>query len=357
MSKNCEFYDCEFVFILMCSIRIATYDPGWNDPPPMPTMTTQVNPVVGKPRTSLNKRVAFPMQSSAASSSNVKTTAEGLPLPFSTAKYQPAPMDSVPVPPPTTSAQSVLPPPPPSTIFSPSAPPLPTADATESAADAFEPSEARQCVQSVFSGLVEKMALTTDQNKLSEIRKRLEGLEQMWQENKLNESAQKNLYQLAKGKFLVQHFYFGMKSLKIHSFFISMFKLALENTDTAVAMEYHRTLVTQHSNVSTQWATALRQLILSLSPESEQADQNALDVLPETEVVQFVDVSSKPHVMDRVLSFPQEPLNVNANPIAVAPEPSIPQNENLNETANSDETTDQNASKSKFSRFGRILHI
>lgn len=169
----------------------------------MPTMNTQV-PVAAKPRTSLNKRVAFPMQSSAASSSNVKTTAEGLPLPFSTAKYQP-PMDSAPVPPSSSSTHPVLPPPPTSTIFTPSAPPPPppTDNSTESAADAFEPPEARQFCQSVFSNLVEQMASTTDQNKLSEIQKRLECLEQMWQENKLNESAQKNLYQLAKGKFLV----------------------------------------------------------------------------------------------------------------------------------------------------------
>lgn len=141
--------------------------------------------------------------------------------------------------------------------------------------------------------------------------------------------------------------------------FISMSKLALENKDTAAAMEEHRSLVTQHINVSTQWATALRQLILSLSPESEQVDPNALAVLPETETVQFVDVSTKPHVMDSVLSFPQEPLNVNTNPIAVTQEPIIPQNEkdNLSASVDSEEATNQNASKSKFSRFGRILHI
>lgn len=123
-------------------------------------------------------------------------------------------------------------------------------------------------------------------------------------------------------------------------------------------MEEHRSLVTQHINVSTQWATALRQLILSLSPESDLAAQDAPAVLPDTEVVQFVDVSSKPIVMDSVPSFPQAPIDLNTNPLPASNEPDVPQNndENLNASANTQEANNQSGPKSK-GRFGRILHI
>lgn len=185
----------------------------------MPTVGAQV-PVAAKPRLNLNKRVAFPMQSSAASSSNVKTTAEGLPLPFSTAKYQPPPMDSAPVPPTSSSAEAVLPPPPP-TVFNPSAPIM--TDPTESAPEVFDSTEAKQFCHSIFGRMIDAMAANTEQNKLGEVRKRLESLGQMWQENKLNESAQKNLYQLAKGKVnsrfqvkSVEHF---SMSLNFNDFF------------------------------------------------------------------------------------------------------------------------------------------
>lgn len=175
--------------------KLATYDPGWNDPPPMPTAPIQSSGA-GKPRINLNKRVAFPMQSSGASNSNVKTTAEGLPLPFSTAKYQPTPT--------TTAAElspslpsAALPPPPPSTaVFNPSesTSQLPKSEET------FDSSEAQQFCHSIFSNQIEAMTTNIEHSKLSDIRKRLELLNQMWMENKLDEATQKNVYELAKGK-------------------------------------------------------------------------------------------------------------------------------------------------------------
>lgn len=119
-------------------------------------------------------------------------------------------------------------------------------------------------------------------------------------------------------------------------------------------MEQHRLLATKHNSISIQWATALRQIILSISPESEQNAQDAPAVLTETDVVQFVDVSTKPIVMDSIPTFP-------SNPIQPPPE-LIPSNvEQSSETsANKSENavnTNQNESKSKFGRFGRILHI
>lgn len=116
-------------------------------------------------------------------------------------------------------------------------------------------------------------------------------------------------------------------------------------------MEQHRLLVTQHINVSTQWATALRQIILSVSPESELDAQNAPATLSDTEVVQFVDVSSKPVVLDSIPPLPQEPAS---------PSPSPLQQTNEN-TSNPSEipilANSENESKSKFGRIGRILHL
>lgn len=114
-------------------------------------------------------------------------------------------------------------------------------------------------------------------------------------------------------------------------------------------MEQHRLLVTQHINVSTQWATALRQIILSISPESDLVTQNAPAVLSDTEVVQFVDVSSKPVVSD---SIPSLPL-INPTPLSVQQN-----NDNTsNPSENPVQSTNDNTTKSKFGRFGRILHI
>lgn len=157
-------------------------------------------PVAAKPRTNLNKRVAFPMQSSTVTSSNVKTTAEGLPLPFSTAKYQP-PTVTGPTPEVTSTSQPVLPPPPSSTILNPSVPcqPNSTQPELESVSETFDSVTAKDFSISVFNGLVDAMAANTDAGKISEIRKRIDAMDQMWQQSKFDESAQKKLYQLAKG--------------------------------------------------------------------------------------------------------------------------------------------------------------
>lgn len=186
-------------------LKLATYDPGWNDPPPMPTAAAATNQPTNaaKPRTSLNKRVAFPMQSSAASQTTVKTTAEGLPLPYSTAKYQPPPLSTASPPPQTSSPPPPLLPPPSSSSLPPAASSaLPLSDPTQSTTfDNFDSASAQEQCHSIFGQFADKMATSThtEPSKLNEIRKRLESLHQMWQENKLDHAVQKNLYALAKG--------------------------------------------------------------------------------------------------------------------------------------------------------------
>lgn len=119
-------------------------------------------------------------------------------------------------------------------------------------------------------------------------------------------------------------------------------------------MEQHRLLATKHNNISIQWATALRQIILSISPESEQSTQDAPAVLTDTDVVQFVDVSTKPIVMDSIPTFPSNPIQPPPELITSNVEQSSETSTNPSEDAVS---TNQKESKSKYGRFGRILHI
>lgn len=144
-----------------------------------------------------------------------------------------------------------------------------------------------------------------------------------------------------------------------------MIFLALENQDAAAAMEQHRYLVTHHNNISTHWATALRQLILTLCPDIASTTQNTPAQLPETETVQFVDISTKPVVLDsNVPSFLQSPNQPIPAPISDTANP-LQTSSNDNDDANSANTnatpepveSNQNTSKSKYGRFGRILHI
>lgn len=177
-------------------ILIATYDAGWNDPPPMSTEAVHV-PISGKPRISLNKRVAFPMQSSGTTSnSNIKTTAEGLPLPFSTAKYQPPPMINSPQQ--NDSIQAGKPPPPPP--VKPVSSTLVEQTQSQPSCEPFDLALAKQLCNSNFNRVIDSMGTNTTAAKLTEIRKRLDILDQAWEDNKLTESVQKILYQLAEGR-------------------------------------------------------------------------------------------------------------------------------------------------------------
>lgn len=81
-------------------------------------------------------------------------------------------------------------------------------------------------------------------------------------------------------------------------------------------MEQQRLLATQHVNISTQWATALRQIILSISPHVDEPAQ----LLPESE---------------------NQTLPVSVSTID-------------HETSENNSTGTQ---KSRFGRIGRILHI
>lgn len=131
----------------------------------------------------------------------VHTTAEGLPLPFSTSKYVP----------PTTlkdetqllpSGQSVFLPPPPPPQSTPSVVTLtkienPSA-VNELPTETVDLSSAHEFCRKIFSCLLNDMALKEGQVKVAEIQKRLEILNSMWDEEKFDQKLQLNLYEIAR---------------------------------------------------------------------------------------------------------------------------------------------------------------
>lgn len=167
------------------------------------TSTMNVSSTAGKPRLNLCKRVAFPMQSGATpSGSNVKTTSEGLPLPYSTAKYQPPPLMN-----PTLLSEQprpsfVLAPPPPVAIFNPIQNVLASAESmqSESSNEPFDLVAAREFCHLIFMRLIDQMDKSIDAAKLTEMRKRMDLLNDMWVENKFDEVVQRKLYDLGRGK-------------------------------------------------------------------------------------------------------------------------------------------------------------
>lgn len=130
----------------------------------------------------------------------------------------------------------------------------------------------------------------------------------------------------------------------------------MEKNDVNAAEEEHRFLVTHHINTSMQWATALRQIIHSISGiESSSSNEAEPTVLPNNEVntVQFMDVSTKPIVLD-ASPFPSQV------PIIPVSAPVLPNNNPTDDVASNLENvqlSESSSSKSKTSRFGRILHL
>lgn len=160
-----------------------------------------VSSPAGKPRLNLSKRVAFPMQSGAApSSSNVKTTSEGLPLPYSTAKYQPLSLMNPTLPPEQPVSNSVFAPPP-VAIFNPlqTVPTTSESQQSESSNEPFDSVAAREFCYSIFMRLIDQMNKSNDVVKLTEMRKRMDVLNDMWVENKFDEVVQQKLYDLGRG--------------------------------------------------------------------------------------------------------------------------------------------------------------
>lgn len=184
------------------SIIVATYDPGWNDPPPM---SGQPVSHTIKSRPNLNKRVAFPMQTTASSNTTVVKTADsGLPLPFSTAKYNPNATPAAPqgMPPPLSST-SIAPPP----ITTVRPPACASTQIDQSAVNQCEsidiPSNAREFCRNIFEKIVKESPEPHDTIQIGEIERRLDILYKMWATEQISKEIEKRLYFIAKGLYLL----------------------------------------------------------------------------------------------------------------------------------------------------------
>ncbi|KAG4077732.1 hypothetical protein HA402_011161 [Bradysia odoriphaga] len=226
------------------------YDPGWNDPP---TFNYSNAPPPTKTKLNLNKRVAFPMQSSSNSAElpKVEKSTAGLPMPFARVKSSANESNKAP---PAINNVPLAPPPSVTNAFK-------SPEGCESSAKvpgAFETNESGNSEDLVLSTLKEinKSLESTDSAKFEEIEKRLSILEVMWTDGKIDDKLKSLLAKTAR---------------------------ALQDNQFSAAIDLQRSIIVDHgANVCAQWGPALRQLILlkesKISPKSEMVpDASAVD--------------------------------------------------------------------------------
>lgn len=165
--------------------------------PPPPSTKTKLN---------LNKRVAFPLQSSSSPQqttvTNVQTSSVGLPLPLSGSRVPPSDFNLPPTKPPTVGS---LPPPPPLAASSGTYVIKPSVDnqtvAVVTDTEEVDTEKWRDFSWNIFQRFLSD--ITSDQQiNVEEIRKRINLMNDAWLANSLPAPVQSILYQMAKGKRL-----------------------------------------------------------------------------------------------------------------------------------------------------------
>ncbi|XP_012528652.2 steroid receptor RNA activator 1 [Monomorium pharaonis] len=214
----------------------TTYDPGWNDPPEW-ALSSQHNSSGTSTRRLLNKRVAFPLSSSQASSPEIAS---------------PLPLSNMPPPIPQSTAAPTISTAPHKPLLAPTSKDCVKILESE---DNFDKDQAlMEILASLESVITEKM----EENKAKEIRRRLDTMKSNWLENKLNDTVQRNLLNLSK---------------------------ALLRKDVKEADKFHITLMTQHATACRTWMPAIRHIIFELKKENENSDVPQ----PEQSPLLFVD--------------------------------------------------------------------
>ncbi|CAD7089706.1 unnamed protein product [Hermetia illucens] len=198
-------------------------DPGWNDPPKLEFSTVQAG---NKTRLNLNKRVAFPLQGNSSATSKP------------TAIVHPShpPMCTPPV--------AIVPP-----MARSTAPAQPGADSISNesrlgsaAGDDTNLTDAeRQLCLDTFNSFVPRVQPGINLRP-DEVQWRINLMNQMWLNGTLGPSVQRKIQSIAKA-------------------------LADNNFDEAI--EKHRVLIVEHSNLCMAWGAALRQIILTIQPKSD----------------------------------------------------------------------------------------
>ncbi|CAD6204771.1 GSCOCG00002970001-RA-CDS [Cotesia congregata] len=201
----------------------ASHDPGWNDPPKWaftPTPATGSTPT----KRLLNKRVAFPLNSSTgpASQSN-QVLGSNLPPPML----------------PSPGPGQVLTSAPHAPLLAPSSI---TADATSSTVN-----KQQSLTDSInnFQKIIDSKLENGD--KTEEVKRRLDVMKSMWLDDKLNSQIHEKMLELSK---------------------------ALLRNDIETADKIHVFLMTNHTALCNAWISAIRYLILALKDKNFSENAN-----------------------------------------------------------------------------------
>jgi len=208
------------------------FDPGWNDPP---TFNYSNAPPPTKTKLNLNKRIAFPIfpiQSSGSSTDlpKVERSGAGLPMPFAKVKPNAYESNTIPV---MNSVPLQPPPSMPSVVKS-----CESEKESNSSSVLLDEKELGNSLEVVMNTLreINESLAATDSAKVEEIEKRLNILEVMWADGKIDDKLKILLMNTAK---------------------------ALKDDQFSAAIDLQRSIIVDHgSNVCAQWGPALRQLIL-----------------------------------------------------------------------------------------------
>lgn len=170
----------------------APFDPGWNDPP---TFNYSNAPPPTKTKLNLNKRIAFPMQSSSNSTElpKVESSGAGLPMPFARVKLNVNEVTTVPV----ISNVPLLPPP--SMTSIPKS--CESGEELNCSSAVSDKNESGDSLELVMNSLKEinGSLVSTDSPKVEEIDKRLNVLETMWTDGKIDDKLKILLAKTARG--------------------------------------------------------------------------------------------------------------------------------------------------------------
>lgn len=219
--------------------RSATksHDPGWNDPP---KLGYSPGVAIGQtPKLNLNKRIAFPVAGTIAANQPPPvpvTAASGSSLP----QFVPA----------TSSGPPLAGPPPSVNLSAPPLPPMLTVGTPPRVGQVDKPGsspaedtlvypkddEMRDFVKGILGDFLSK----TDSARQAEIRKRLDLMQQSWNDGKMSDGLTRKLYRLA---------------------------FALNEGRVTEANDGHRSIIVEHGKECVQWAPALRQLIQAVPTE------------------------------------------------------------------------------------------
>ncbi|XP_069698684.1 steroid receptor RNA activator 1-like [Periplaneta americana] len=201
--------------------KVTHHDPGWNDPPlfSYDSVSQSKTPKRGL----LNKRVAFPLSSQ--SPSNVPPSTSVLP-PLST----PASISNLPTVASKTTEVSNT-----------------TAETVEESSLGFQKEEALQRVTEAFEKILKDAADNVKKNE-SEIRRRLDIMKKMWEEDKLKPEIYSKMIQLSE---------------------------ALRNGNVDVADRIHVGLMVDHVSVCSPWMVGVRHLIHHVKSQAENTETQA----------------------------------------------------------------------------------